>query len=169
MDAGKVDRNEYVEGGRRHLVYHRARLRFGHQLTNDTKQFVQRAGGKILGTAFYPFPETTDFSAFLQQAEASGAKVFGICSGAGADSVNIIRQAHEFGLHTSMQLASMLITSTTVHALSLEVAQGLRLTETFYWDLNDRTRAFTDRSRPKTPNNLPNMFQAGNYSARCTT
>src|SRR5208283_3117310 len=97
--------------------------------------------------------------------EASGAKVLGICSGSGADSVNIIKQAHEFGMHTRMRLASMLISATTVHALGLEVAQGLHLIETFYWDLNDRTRAFMDRVRPKTPSNWPNMFQAGNYSA----
>ena len=138
---------------------------FGHQLGSDTSKFVQQAGGKVLATTFYPFPDTADFSAYLQQAEASGAKVLGICSGAGADSVNIIKQAHEFGLHTRMRLASMLVSSTTVHALGLGVAQGLHLTETFYWDLNDRTRAFMDRVRPKTPGNWPNMFQAGNYSA----
>jgi branched-chain amino acid transport system substrate-binding protein len=138
---------------------------FGHQLSSDTSKFVQQAGGSVLRTAFYPFPDTTDFSAYLQQAAVSGAKVLGICSGSGADSVNIIKQAREFGLHTRMRLASMLISLTNVHALGLEVAQGLHLTETFYWDLNDRTRAFTDRVRPKTPNNWPNMFQAGNYAA----
>jgi len=138
---------------------------FGHQLASDTSKFVQQAGGRVLATAFYPFPDTTDFSSSLLQAEASGAKVLGICSGSGADSVNIIKQAHEFGMHTRMRLASMLISATTVHALGLEVAQGLHLIETFYWDLNDRTRAFMDRVRPKTPSNWPNMFQAGNYSA----
>ena len=138
---------------------------FGHQLSSDTSRFVEKAGGKVLRTAFYPFPDTTDFSAYLQQAVASGAKVLGICSGSGADSVNIIKQAREFGLHTRMRLASMLISLTVVHALGLEVAQGLHLTETFYWDLNDRTRSFTSRVRPKTPTNWPNMFQAGNYAA----
>ncbi len=138
---------------------------FGHQLANDTARFVKEGGGKVLGTAFYPFPDTTDFSAYLLQAEASGAKVFGICTGAGTGAVNCIKQTHEFGLHQRMRLASMLISATTVHSLGLETAQALHLTETFYWDLNDRTRAFMDRIRPKTPNNWPCMFHAGNYAA----
>lgn len=138
---------------------------FGHQLASDTGKFVRNAGGKVIDTAFYPFPDTTDFSAHLQRAQSSGAKVLGVCSGAGADSVNIIKQAHEFGLNRQLQIASMLISLTTVHAIGLEVAQGLHLTESFYWDLNERTRSFTTRVRPRTPNNFPNMFQAGNYSA----
>jgi branched-chain amino acid transport system substrate-binding protein len=138
---------------------------FGHQLASDTSKFVRGAGGKVIDIAFYPFPDTTDFSSYLQRAQSSGAKVLGVCSGSGSDSVNIIKQSHEFGLNQSMLVASMLITATTVHALGLEVAQGLHLTETFYWDLNDRTRAFTNRVRPRIPNNRPNMLQAGNYSA----
>jgi branched-chain amino acid transport system substrate-binding protein len=138
---------------------------FGHQLAQDTARFVNEAGGKVLGTAFYPFPDTTDFSAFLQQAEASGAKVFGLCTGSGSDAVNCIKQVHEFGLPEQMQVASMLIALNTVRALGLETAKGLHLTESFYWDLNDRTRAFMDRIRPKTPSNWPAMFQAGNYAA----
>ncbi len=138
---------------------------FGHQLAQDTARFVKEAGGKVLGTAFYPFPDTADFSAFLQQAEASDAKVFGLCTGSGTDAVNCIKQAHEFGLPAQMQVASMLIALNTVHALGLETAKGLHLTESFYWNLNDRTRAFMDRIRPKTPSNWPAMFQAGNYAA----
>ena len=138
---------------------------FGHQLAQDTTRFISAAGGKVLGSAFYPFPQTSDFSAFLIQAEASGAKVFGLCSGAGTDFVNCIKQAHEFGLTRQMRLASMLIALNTVHALGLETAQGLYLTESFYWDLNERTRAFTGRVRPKTAGICPNMFQAGCYAA----
>ena len=134
---------------------------FGHQLQEQTTRFVQAAGGKVLGSSAYPFPGTTDFSSFLLQAQASGAKVLGLCN-AGADTVNSIKQAKEFGLQT--RIAAMLMFITDVHALGLDVAQGLTLTESFYWDLNDRTRAFTDRVRPKTPNNWPNMIHAGCYA-----
>ncbi len=134
---------------------------FGHQLQEQTTRFVTEAGGKVLGSSAYPFPGTTDFSSFLLQAQASGAKVLGLCN-AGADTVNSIKQAKEFGL--KQRLAAMLMFITDVHALGLDVAQGLTLTESFYWDLNDRTRAFTDRVRPRTPNNWPNMIHAGCYA-----
>jgi branched-chain amino acid transport system substrate-binding protein len=136
---------------------------FGHQLQASTTQFVEAAGGKILGSAAYPFPGTSDFSSFLLQAQASGAKVLGLCN-AGADTVNSIKQAKEFGL--TMRIAAMLMFITDVHALGLDVAQGLTLTESFYWDLNDRTRAFTSRVQPKMPNKYyPNMIHAGCYAA----
>ncbi|CAH2599999.1 ABC transporter substrate-binding protein [Rhodovastum atsumiense] len=137
---------------------------FGKQLQADTSTFVTAAGGKVLGSSTYPFPGTSDFSSFLLQAQASGAKVLGLCN-AGADTVNSIKQANEFGLTGSMTLAAMLMYITDVHALGLPVAKGLRLTESFYWDLNDRTRAFTKRFLPRSPNNWPNMSHAGNYSA----
>jgi branched-chain amino acid transport system substrate-binding protein len=135
---------------------------FGHQLQASTTHFVEAAGGKVLGAVAYPFPGTTDFSSYLLQAQASGAKVLGLCN-AGADTVNSIKQAKEFGL--TQRLAAMLMFITDVHALGLDVAQGLTLTESFYWDLNERTRAFTGRVRPKTPNNWPNMIHAGCYAA----
>jgi len=134
---------------------------FGHQLQEQTTRFVTAAGGKVLGSSAYPFPGTTDFSSFLLQAQASGAKVLGLCN-AGADTVNSIKQAKEFGV--PMRLAAMLMFITDVHALGLDVAQGLTLTESFYWDLNDRTRAFTERVKPRTPNNWPNMIHAGCYA-----
>ena len=118
----------------------------------------------MLGSSAYPFPGTTDFSSFLVQAQSSGAKVLGLCN-AGADTVNSIKQAHEFGVNQTMKLAALLMFVTDVHALGLDVSQGLNLTESFYWDLNDRTRAFTNRVKPKTPNNWPNMVHAGCYSA----
>jgi branched-chain amino acid transport system substrate-binding protein len=137
---------------------------FGHQLASDTGRFVTEAGGKVLGSVFYAFPETSDFSAFLLQAQASGAKVLGLCN-TGSDAINSIKQAHEFGLKGKLQLAAMLTVTTTVHAIGLETAQGLEVTESFYWDLNERTRAFANRVRPKTPDNWPNMWHAGAYAA----
>jgi branched-chain amino acid transport system substrate-binding protein len=137
---------------------------FGKQLQEDTSAMIKAAGGKVLGAAPYPFPGTTDFSSFLVQAQSSGAKVLGLAN-AGGDTVNSIKQAHEFGLNNSMKIAALLMFITDVNALGLDTAAGLNLTESFYWDLNDRTRAFTNRVKPKTPNNWPNMIHAGCYSA----
>ena len=137
---------------------------FGKQLQRDSSRFVTEAGGKVLGGVVYPFPGTTDFSSFLLQAQASGAKVLGLAN-SGADTLNCIKQAHEFGLMRQMRVAAMLMYNSNVHALGQETAQGLLMTESFYWNLNDRTRAFMDRIRPKTPNQWPNMVQAGDYAA----
>jgi branched-chain amino acid transport system substrate-binding protein len=137
---------------------------FGEALQRDTGGFVQKAGGKVLGSEPYPFPETTDFSAQLIKARSSGAKVLGFC-GAGNDVVNIIKQAAEFGLTKSMSIAVMVGYTQDVHSIGLESAQGMRLSETYYWDLNDRTRSFQKRIQPKVTL-WPSMAQAGNYS--CT-
>jgi len=137
---------------------------FGKQLQSDTSDLVKASGGKVAGSTLYPFPGTTDFSSFLVQAQSSGAKVLGLCN-AGGDTVNSIKQANEFGVNKSMKIAALLMFVTDVHALGLDTAKGLNLTESFYWNLNDGTRAFTDRVRPKTPNNWPNMVHAGCYSA----
>ncbi len=138
---------------------------FGQQLQRDTSSFVLGAGGKVLGSSPYPFPGTTDFSSFLLQAQSSGAKVLGLCN-AGGDTVNSIKQAAEFGLtkNGAMSIAAMLMFITDVNALGLDVAQGLALTESYYWDLNDRTRAFNNRVKAKTPENWPNMIHAGCYA-----
>ena len=135
---------------------------FGQQLQRDTTTMINGANGKVLGSVAYPFPGTTDFSSFLLQAQSSGAKVLGLAN-AGGDTVNSIKQAKEFGI--TMKIATLLMFITDVNALGLDVAQGLSLSETFYWDLNDRTRAFTKRFIPNSPNNYPNMIHAGNYSA----
>ena len=138
---------------------------FGHQMERDTGRFVQAAGGKVLGSARFPFPGTTDFSAFLLQAQSSRAKIVGLATAA-ADTVNCIKQAHEFGLtRRGQKLAGMVMFTTDIHAIGLEAAQGLLLSEVFYWDLNDRTRAFLNRVRAKTPQNWPNQEHAGTYSA----
>ncbi len=137
---------------------------FGQQLQRDTTRFVTEAGGKVLGASQYPFPDTTDFSALLLQAQESGAKVLGLCN-SGGDTISCIKQAHEFGLQNKMKIAAMLFYNSNVHALGLDTAQGLLLTESFYWDLNDRTRAFMNRIKSKTPNQWPNMVQAGDYAS----
>ncbi len=137
---------------------------FGTALERDTTTFVKAAGGKVLGSVRHPFPGNTDFSSFLLQAQASKAKVVGICN-AGTDTVNTIKQAAEFGLTQSgIKLAGLLVFINDVHALGLQAAQGLVLTESFYWDLNDRTRAFTKRVLPKTGGNHPAMSHAGCYA-----
>jgi branched-chain amino acid transport system substrate-binding protein len=132
-------------------------------LRDQTSQVVKAAGGAILGDAAYPFPQTTDFSSFLLQAQASGAQVLGLAS-AGADTTNQIKQARQFGLMDSMKIAALLMFIQSVHALGLQVAQGLLTTESFYWDLNERTRAFTKRLLPTSPNNYPSTAQAGDYA-----
>jgi branched-chain amino acid transport system substrate-binding protein len=137
---------------------------FGTATQRDTTKFVEAAGGKVLGSQLYPFPETTDFSAFLVKAQASGAKILGIC-GAGADLINIVKQAHEFGLTQTMNLAAMVAYTTDIRSIGIPMASGTRLSETYYWDLNERTRAFQKRIQPKVTL-WPNMAQAGDYS--CT-
>ncbi|MBC7801480.1 MAG: ABC transporter substrate-binding protein [Gemmatimonadaceae bacterium] len=137
---------------------------FGAALERDTSNFVKAAGGKVLGSVRHPFPGNTDFSSFLLQAQSSRAKVVGICN-AGTDTVNTIKQAAEFGLtRGGVKLAGLLVFINDVHALGLEAAQGLVCTESFYWDLNDRTRAFTKRVLPKTGGNYPAMSHAGCYA-----
>jgi branched-chain amino acid transport system substrate-binding protein len=137
---------------------------FGHALQRDTARFVEAAGGRVLGAARYPFPATTDFSAFVLQAQASRAKVLGMAN-ASTDTVNTIKAAREFGLHRTMKLAALLMGIVDVRALGLEAGQGLLLTESFYWDLNDRTRALTARVRQANQNRPPTMVQAGCYGA----
>ncbi|HVZ08343.1 ABC transporter substrate-binding protein [Rhodopila sp.] len=137
---------------------------FGEATQRDTTNFVLAGGGKVLGAQIYPFPETTDFSSFLVKAQASGAKILGIC-GAGSDLINIVKQAHEFGLTQTMNLAAMVAYTTDMHSIGIEMAQGTRLSETYYWDLNERTRSFQKRIQPKVTL-WPNMAQAADYS--CT-
>lgn len=138
---------------------------FGHAQQDDTTKFVQAAGGSVVGAAIYPFPGTSDFSSFLLQAQASGADVIGFTN-SGADLTNCLKQAQEFGLASGqVTLAAMIGYITDVMGMGLDTAHGLTLTETFYWDLDDRTRAFMGRIRPSLPANVfPNMSQAGNYS-----
>jgi len=135
---------------------------FGHALERDTSAVVEKAGGTVVGAVRHPFPGT-DFSSFLLQAQASGAKVIGLAN-AGGDTINSIKQAAEFGITQAGQaLAGLLIFITDVHALGLETAQGLVLTESFYWDLNDQTREWTARFEA-LDGDKPTMVQAGVYA-----
>ena len=139
---------------------------FGHALERDTGNFVRQAGGRILGSVRTPFPGTTDFSSFLLQAQATGAKVIGLAN-AGTDTTNCVKQAAEFGLNRrGVRLATLLMFLTEVRSLGLRTAQGLICTESFYWDLNDRTRAFTQRARTLVPEaNGIASTHAGAYAA----
>jgi branched-chain amino acid transport system substrate-binding protein len=137
---------------------------FGHALAKDTMDVVKKAGGKVLGEAVHPV-NNADFSSFLVQAQASGAKVIGLANGA-TDTTNSIKQAHEFGLtQAGQKLAGLLVFITDVHSLGLEVAQGLQMTESYYWDQNDETRAFAKRYAARMNGRMPSMVQAGVYSA----
>ncbi len=136
---------------------------FGHALERDVTEVVKAAGGKVLGSVKHPL-STQDFSSFLLQAQASKAKVIGLAN-AGQDTINSIKQAGEFGIVKGGQkLAGLLVFATDVQSLTLPVAQGLVLTESFYWDLNDETRAWTKRYRAKK-DRLPSMLTAGVYSS----
>jgi branched-chain amino acid transport system substrate-binding protein len=137
---------------------------FGHALERDTGNFVRGAGGRVLGSVRYPFPATTDFSSYLLQAQATRPKVIGFAN-AGADLINSIKQAAEFGVtRRGIKLAALLMFLPDVHAIGLQTAQGLVLTESFYWDLNDRTRALTQRLQPRLRDQVPNMASVANYS-----
>lgn len=136
---------------------------FGYALEGATSEVVAAKGGKVLGSVRHPLA-TTDFSSFLLQAQASGAKVIGLAN-AGLDTQNSIKQAAEFGItQAGQRLAALLFTIAEVHGLGLDVAQGLTLTESFYWDRNDASREFANRYKERT-GAMPNMVQAGTYSA----
>ncbi|MDH3027537.1 MULTISPECIES: ABC transporter substrate-binding protein [Methylobacterium] len=137
---------------------------FGQTLQRDTSAVITKNGGKVVGSVKTPFP-TSDFSSFLLQAQGSGAKVIGLAN-AGTDTINAIKQAGEFGITEGGQaLAGLLVFSSDVHSLGTKVAQGLVLTEPFYWDLNDQTRAFSDRFAKQMKNgSKPTANHAGVYS-----
>ncbi len=138
---------------------------FGTALERDTSEVVKAVGGKVLGSVRHPL-NTSDFASFLLQAQASGAKVIGLANAAG-DTTNSVLQAAEFGIADGGQrLAALLLFISNVHALGLGSAQGLMLTETFYWDLNDGTRAFSARFAERMPNGAkPTMVHAGVYAS----
>jgi branched-chain amino acid transport system substrate-binding protein len=138
---------------------------FGAALERDTTAVVKANGGKVLGGVKHPL-NTSDFSSFLLQAQSSKAKIIGLAN-AGGDTTNAIKQAAEFGIVAGGQkLAALLLFVNDVHSLGLKVAQGLTFTESFYWDLNDNTRAFAKRFSEKAANHaMPSMTQAGNYAA----
>jgi len=141
-----------------------ANYAFGLALERDTAAVVVKNGGKVLGRVRHPFP-ATDFSSFLLQAQASKAKIIGLAN-AGADTVNSIKQASEFGIvRGGQKLAALLAFITDVHALGLQASQGLIMTEAWYWDLNDANREFAKKFAPQNKGIYPTMVHAGVYSA----
>ena len=138
---------------------------FGHDLERDVVRFVKDAGGRVLGSVLHPI-NSTDFSAYLLQAQLSGAKVIGLANG-GADLINTVKTAREFGLGSTgskQALAGFLVMVTDVHAMGLDLAQGLLLTEGFYWDLTDDSRAWSQRFFERR-GLMPNQMNAGDYSS----
>ncbi|KJC57358.1 ABC transporter permease [Bradyrhizobium sp. LTSPM299] len=136
---------------------------FGYALEKDTSEIVTAAGGKVLGSVRVPL-NSSDFSSFLLQAQSSKAKIVGLAN-AGQDTTNSIKQAAEFGIvKQGQKLAGLLMTLAEVHGLGLEAAQGLVLTEGFYWDHDDKSRAFSERFFKRT-GRMPSMIHAGTYSA----
>jgi branched-chain amino acid transport system substrate-binding protein len=139
---------------------------FGHALERDTTAVVTANGGKVLGSVSVPL-NNADFSSFLLQAQASKAKIIGLAN-AGGDTINAIKQGSEFGITSGGQhFAGLLVFITDVEALGLKTAQGLVLTETFYWDMNDATRAWSKRwqAAAQRPTKFPSMNHAGVYAA----
>jgi branched-chain amino acid transport system substrate-binding protein len=136
---------------------------FGHALERDTSEIVTHAGGKVVGSVRVPL-NSSDFSSFLQQAQSSKAKIVALAN-AGRDTTNSIKQAAEFGIfRRGQKLAGLLMTLSEVRGLGLDAAQGLVLSEGFYWDHDDRSRAFSERFFKRT-GRMPNMNHAGTYSA----
>jgi branched-chain amino acid transport system substrate-binding protein len=149
-----------VQQGGKTWFFLTADYAFGHSLEKDASDVVTANGGTVVGTAAHPFPGT-DFSSFLLKAQTSGAQVIGLAN-AGTDTTNSIKQAAEFGITPKQTLAGLLMFITDVHSLGLKAAQGMYLTEGFYWDLNDETRAWSRRFFEKHKR-MPTMAQAGDY------
>ncbi|HEV8693715.1 MAG TPA: ABC transporter substrate-binding protein [Lysobacter sp.] len=151
-----------VQQGGKSWFFLTADYAFGHSLEKDASAVVNANGGKVLGAVRHPFPGS-DFSSFLLKAQASKAQVIGLAN-AGTDTANSIKQAAEFGITPTQSLAGLLMFITDVHSLGLKTTQGMYLTEGFYWDLNDQTRAWSKRFFEKHKR-MPTMVQAGQYSA----
>ena len=135
---------------------------FGQALEKDAMDVVKSSGGEVVGSVRHPFP-TSDFSSFLLKAQSSGAQIVGLAN-AGGDTINSIKQAAEFGITPKQQLAGLLMFITDIHALGLKTTQNMYLTEGFYWDLNEETRAWSKRFFA-LHKRMPTMVQAGQYSS----
>ena len=135
---------------------------FGQSLEKDTTAVIVANGGKVLGSVRHPFP-STDLSSYLLKAQASGAEVIGLAN-AGADTINSVKQAEEFGITPKQTLAGLLMFITDINSLGLKATQGMYLTEAFYWDMNPETRAWSKRFYERQKK-MPTMVQAGLYSA----
>ena len=150
-----------VKQGGKSWFFITADYAFGHSLEKDAADVVTANGGKVLGSARHPFPGS-DFSSFLLKAQVSGAQIIGLAN-AGTDLTNSVKQAAEFGITPKQSLAGLLMFITDIHSLGLKTTQTMYLTEGFYWDLNDDTRAWSRRYFERTKK-MPTMVQAGQYS-----
>lgn len=152
-----------VEGGGDTWFFLTVDFAFGIGLEQQVGDVVRNAKGRVVGAARHPLG-TTDFSSYVLQAQASKAKIIGLAS-TGNDTINAIKAANEFGLTKSQKLAALLLWIQDVHALGLPTAQGLQLTNAWYWDMNDETRAFAKRYQQRVGGQMPNMAHAGDYSS----
>lgn len=158
----KVGTLPLVQDGAKKWYFITADYAFGHSLEGDGMRFVKDGGGSVAGSSRYPFPGT-DFSSYLISAQASGANAVAFAS-AGADLQNQIKQANEFGLSKNQKLVAMLMSITDVHGVGLDAAKNMNFAETFYWDMDDETRKFSQRFF-KELGKMPTALQAGQYSA----
>ncbi len=158
---------EVVNQGGKTWFFVTADYIFGKSLEEDTAAVVKGAGGKVLGAVRHPSPGTTDFSSYVLQAQSSGAQIVGLAN-AGADTINAIKAANEYGLTKEQKLAGLLIFISDIHSLGLPTAKGLYATTAFYWDMNDDTRKWSKRFQSHPDNKkkaMPTMVHAGVYSA----
>ncbi|MFL5273068.1 MAG: ABC transporter substrate-binding protein [Anaeromyxobacteraceae bacterium] len=158
---------EVVNTGGKSWFFITADYAFGKSLEEDTAAVVKSSGGKVVGSVRYPSPGTTDFSSYVLQAQSSGAQIIGLAN-AGADTVNSIKAANEYGLTKQQKLAGLLIFISDIHSLGLQTAKGLYATTAFYWDMNDDTRKWSKRFQGHPENKkkaMPTMVQAGVYSS----
>lgn len=151
-----------VKQGGKSWYFVTADYAFGHSLEKDASEIVKASGGTVVGAVRHPFPGN-DFSSYLLRAQGSGAQVIGLAN-AGGDLINTIKQAAEFGVSQKHSLAGLLMFISDVHSLGLNLTQNMYLTEGFYWDLNDETRAWSKRFFEKQKR-MPTMIHAGQYSA----
>jgi branched-chain amino acid transport system substrate-binding protein len=151
-----------TKGGGKKWFFLTADYAFGHSLEKDASDVVKANGGEVVGSVRHPFPGS-DFSSFLLKAQASGAQIIGLAN-AGGDTVNSIKQAAEFGITPKQSLAGLLMFITDIHSLGLKTTQSMYLTEGFYWNLNDETRAWSKRFFEQHKR-MPTMVQAGQYSS----
>ena len=157
--------NAIVKGGGKTWFFLTADYAFGHSLESDTSNVVKASGGQVLGAVRHPL-NASDFSSFLLQAQTSKAQVVGLAN-AGGDTINSIKAANEFGLTKTQSLAGLLVFITDIHSLGLQIAQGMMLTDGWYWDQNDDSRKFGKRYFEQI-RKMPSMNQAGVYSAVTT-
>ena len=158
----KVGTLPLVQAGAKKWYFVTADYAFGHSLEGDGMRFIKEGGGSVVGSSRYPFPGN-DFSSYLISAQSSGADAVAFAS-AGGDLQNEIKQANEFGLGKKQKLVAMLMSIADVHGVGLQAAQGMNFAETFYWDMDDETRQFSQRFF-KEMGKMPTALQAGQYSA----